>query len=81
MVDGARAFGKRVERAYSDLGQRLSLTMPKLSLLGNNEIDVIVSEPSIHGSAASVHYFLLSFIIMLIVTLMRWPFCSVDSAL
>ena len=47
MIDGARAFGAIVERAYSDPRSRIYIDDAKSFFAGRNEkYDVIVSEPS-----------------------------------
>lgn len=47
MVDGARVFGQRVERAYTDPRSRLVIDDAKAHFAGQNQkYDIIVSEPS-----------------------------------
>lgn len=47
MVDGARIFGRRVERAYTDPRSRIVIDDAKAHFAGQNQkFDIIVSEPS-----------------------------------
>lgn len=47
MVEGARIFGRRVERAYTDPRSRIVIDDAKAHLAGQNQkFDLIISEPS-----------------------------------
>lgn len=47
MVDGARVFGRRVERAYNDPRSRIVIDDAKAHFAGQNQkFDIILSEPS-----------------------------------